>query len=253
MSTSSSTVLITGGTSGIGRALVELYLADGWRVITCARSIDALTALERQFSGVIGIPCDLADREERRALLHHVRESTDQLQGLINNAGIQMSYPYEAGTGHTLDIEQEIAINLTAPIDLGHLFGSLLAKQRGFIANITSALAYIPKGRSPLYAGTKAGLSLYTRSIRFQHPGVRFVEIVMPLVDTPLAAERGRDKLSPIEAAKQAQAGIASGRETVWVGKTKFIPFLNRFIPHTLTRLINKADSANVRTQRKEA
>lgn len=238
-------ILITGGTSGIGRALVEQYHREGWRVITCARSVEALTAAEHEFPGIITVPCDLADREERHALLRHVAESVDELDGLINNAGIQMSYAYATGADRSTDIELEIAVNLTAPVDLGQLFAAMLEHRDGFIANITSGLAYIPKGRSPLYAGTKAGLAHYTRSVRLQHPRVRFIEVVMPLVDTPLTAGRGSNKLPAAEAARQVRAGIASGRETVRVGKARLLPIMNRVAPGLLRYLMNRADSTD--------
>lgn len=244
MTTAIGNILITGGTSGIGRALVEQYHRDGWRVITCARSIEALNALEQEFTDIVTVPCDLADREERRALLQHVAESVDGLDGLINNAAVQMSYAYAAGADRVADVELEIAVNLAAPVALGQSFAPMLARRGGFIANVTSGLAYIPKGRSPLYAGTKAGLAQYTRSVRLQHPRVRFIEVVMPLVDTALTAGRGSNKLTAAEAARQMRAGIVSGRETVWVGKTRFLPIMNRVAPGLLKRLINRDDSA---------
>lgn len=249
MTPSRRTILITGGTTGIGRELVKLYSADGWRVITCARSVDALESLERQLPDVTAIPCDLADAEERRALLHHVEETTHSLDGLINNAGVQRSYTYTSGCRHAADVQLEVAVNLIAPVELGHLFAPMLSRRDGFIANITSGLAYIPKGRSPLYAGTKAGLSLYTRSVRFQAPRVRFVEVVMPLVNTQLAAGRGREKIEPHDAARQARDGIAKGRDTVWVGKARLIPLLNRVLPNTVARLMNRADDTVGRTR----
>lgn len=242
-------ILITGGTSGIGRALVELYHQDGWQVFSCARSIDALNALEHDISGIVTVPCDLAEREERRILLRHVAESADGLDGLINNAGIQMNYLYASDADHAIDIESEVAVNLVAPVDLGELFAPMLIRRGGFVANITSGLAYIPKARSPLYCGTKAGLAHYTRSVRLQRPEVRFIEVVMPMVDTPMTAGRGSHKLTAIDAAYQTRKGIASGRKTVRVGKTRFLPILNRLAPGMLTRLMNRAERVGVPTE----
>lgn len=240
------TILITGGTSGIGRALVARYHADGWHVLTCARSIAALNQLQTQFSGITTIPCDLADSGERRALLRYVQERINGLDGLINNAGVQMSYGFASGAWHAAALDTEVAANFIAPVDLGHLFAPLLVSRTGFIANITSGLAYVPKGRSPVYAATKAALALYTRSVRYQRPEVRFVEVVMPMVDTPMTAGRGRGKLTPSEAARQTQEGIAAGQSTIWVGKARFIPLINRFFPGIFARLMNSGDAGDV-------
>ncbi|HEX8697902.1 MAG TPA: SDR family NAD(P)-dependent oxidoreductase [Myxococcaceae bacterium] len=236
------TVLITGGTQGVGRALVEKYAREGWRVATCARREEELRALEQHVPGVRGFVCDVGDARERRQLLAAVRRELGPVYGLINNAGIQHAYAVALAEADEERLEEEVRINLVAPLALGHLAMAEVASQGGFIANVSSGLAYVPKARSPVYCATKAALSMYTRSAELQHPGACFVEIVLPLVETRMTHGRGRGKLSPAAAAEQIFEGIASGAPVVHVGKARLLPLLLRLAPGLLTRLMNRED-----------
>jgi uncharacterized oxidoreductase len=240
---SAKVVLITGGTHGVGRALVEKYARAGWRVATCARREAELRALEREVPGVQGFVCDVASAEGRRQLVEEVRRRVGPLHALINNAGIQHSYPVSSAEGLEERLEEEVRINLVAPLALGHLVLDEVVSRGGFIANVSSGLAYIPKARSPVYCATKAGLSMYTRSALLQRPEVRFVEVVLPLVETRMTAGRGRGKLSPEEAAEQIHDGIASGARVVHVGKARLLPFMMRLAPGLLARVMNREDA----------
>lgn len=235
-------VLITGGTHGVGRALVEKYTREGWRVATCARREEELRALEQQVPGVRGFVCDVGNARERRQLLEAVRRELGPVHGLINNAGIQHTYAVASAEAYEERLEEEVRINLVAPLALGHLVMAEVASQAGFIANVSSGLAYVPKARSPVYCATKAALSMYTRSAELQHPGARLVEIVLPLVETRMTHGRGRGKLSAAATAGQIFDGIASGASVVHVGKARLLPLLLRAAPGLLTRLMNRED-----------
>lgn len=244
MTRDEKTVFVTGGTSGIGRSLVEIYTQRGWRVLTCGRSVSSLARLEREIPGTLALPCDLSSADERAALASQVYQRVGRLDGLINNAGVQCSRVYpDIPSG---ELEFEVATNLVAPLDLAHRLASLLSSPEAFVANVSSGLAYVPLGRSPIYCATKAGLSHYTRSLREQGGGPRFVEIVLPMVDTPMTAGRGKGKISPLDAATQIVSGIERGRETVWVGKSRFLPLLTRVAPALLRRMLNRQAAGSI-------
>ncbi|NMO15598.1 SDR family NAD(P)-dependent oxidoreductase [Pyxidicoccus fallax] len=236
-------VLITGGTHGVGRALVEKYAREGWRVATCSRREEELRTLEREVSGARGFVCDVGRAEERRRLLEAVRREVGPVQGLINNAAIQHAYGVSEAGALEDRLDEEVRINLVAPLALGHAVLAEVASRGGFIANVSSGLAYIPRSRSPVYCATKAALSMYTRSALLQRPGARFVEVVLPLVDTRMTAGRGSGKLSPAATAEQIHDGIASGASVVHVGKTRLLPFLLRVAPGLLARVMNREDA----------
>jgi len=236
-------VLITGGTHGVGRALVEKYTREGWRVAACARREEELRALERDVPGVQGFVCDVGNAEARRQLLEAVRRQMGPVHGLINNAGIQFAYAVSAAEGHEERLDEEVRVNLVAPLALGHLALAEVASQGGFIANVSSGLAYVPKARSPVYCATKAALSMYTRSAVLQRPGARFVEVILPLIETRMTTGRGRGKLSPAATADQIFEGIASGASVIHVGKARLLPLLLRAAPGLLTRVMNREDA----------
>ncbi len=227
-------VVVTGGGAGIGREIVQLYRARGVHVVTCSRS-----AAEMEEPGLTVLAADVASASDRERLVRAAR-ARGRVVGLVNNAAVQRAYALTRGAAHARDLEEEIAINLLAPLALGHLLAEEIAASGGFIANVSSGLAYVPIARSPVYAATKAGLSQYTRSARRQRPALRMVEVVLPLVDTAMTRGRGRGKISPEEAARQIVEGLDAGRETIRVGKARWLPWLLRLAPSAVAWLLNR-------------
>jgi len=188
MELSSSTVLITGGASGIGLALAERFLQAGSQVIVCGRQEEKLRETRARYPRLAIRVCDVADERERVALFRWAVAEFPRLNVLVNNAGIQrrvsLVEPEEWEQTRT-----EIAINLEAPIHLATLFiPHLLGQERPAIVNVTSGLAFVPLARVPVYCATKAALHSFTLSLRHQlaHTPVRVVEIVPPAVNTDL-------------------------------------------------------------------
>ena len=188
MKTDSNTVLITGGASGIGLALVERFLRAGSRVIVCGRRGERLRELSHTHRGVATRVCDVASETERIALIDWATSEFRALNVLVNNAGIQR-YPTLTDAEDWAFTRNEIAINLEAPIHLSRLIlPHLLRRPHGAIVNITSGLAFAPLAKAPIYSATKAALHSFTLSLRHQLIGstVEVVEIIPPAVDTDL-------------------------------------------------------------------
>jgi uncharacterized oxidoreductase len=108
--------------------------------------------------------------------------------------------------------------------------------------NVTSGLAYAPKRGAAVYASSKAGLSMFSRALRLQLIGspVRVVDVVLPLVDTPMTAGRGRRKMSADEAARALVAGVENGRDTVCIGAARVLPWLARWAPGALQAVMQR-------------
>jgi uncharacterized oxidoreductase len=183
-----STVLVTGGASGIGLALAARWLASGAEVIVCGPREEALAAARAQHPGLRTRVCDIADPAQRVALRDWVIAEAPGLDVLVNNAGIQRRMdlrdpgPWEATRG-------ELAVNLEAPIHLATLFlPHLLSRPAAAIVNVSSGLAFVPLAAVPVYCATKAALHSFTLSLRHQLMGtaVRVVELMPPAVDTDL-------------------------------------------------------------------
>ncbi len=196
MKTTGNTILITGGTSGIGRGFAEEFMKRGNTVIICGRREDRLLEMTEQFPGIITTICDVSIVEEREALYQWVIESYPDLNILINNAGIQLV----ADMTKEVDLDrinQEIEINLIAPIHLSSLFAERFKdKDESAIMNISSGLAFVPIAFMPVYCATKAAIHSITMSLRHQlkETSVKVFEIIPPSVDTELGHERRKDK-----------------------------------------------------------
>ncbi len=181
--------MITGGASGIGLAMAQRFLAAGSTVIICGRREDKLQEAQQLFPALHTRPCDVASELDRINLFEWAVEAFPQINVLVNNAGIQRRInpaQEEEEWGFT---QQEIAINLEAPVHLSSLFIPHFKQQeKAAIINVTSGLAFTPAAFAPLYCATKAALHSYTVSLRYllAKTPVEVVELVPPAVNTDL-------------------------------------------------------------------
>ena len=191
-----NTILITGGATGIGFALAKVFLQRGNEVLICGRREDKLTEASKKLPKLHTIRCDVADAEGRKRLLDWVMTNFKSLNILVNNAGIQREVDFKKGTVDLMSGENEIEINLQAPVHLSALFIPYLMKQKeAAIVNISSGLAFVPIAIMPLYCATKAAIHSFSLFLRHQLKGtsIKVFEIIPPTTDTWL--DRGaRDK-----------------------------------------------------------
>lgn len=192
MKISGNTVLITGGTSGIGFAIAEFFLRNDNEVIITGRRKDKLEEAGRKHSRLKMMVSDASDEIQRKELYDWISSGFNKLNILVNNAGIQQDIDFRDGLTNPLQVKSEIEINLTAPILLSGMFVPLLSVNRdSAIINITSGLAFIPAAKTPVYSATKAALHAFTMALRFQlrNSGIKVFEIIPPAVDTELNPE----------------------------------------------------------------
>ncbi|MGV3539736.1 MAG: SDR family oxidoreductase [Rufibacter sp.] len=184
-----NTVLVTGGASGIGLAIAERFLKAGSEVIICGRRQQKLDEAKEKFPALHTIACDVAKEADRKALQAWVTQAFPNLNVLVNNAGVQRRINPVHQQEEWSETQQEITINLEAPIHLCHLFIPHLRQQESAaLINVTSGLAFTPAAFAPVYCATKAALHSYTMSLRFllAKTSVEVVEIVPPAVNTDL-------------------------------------------------------------------
>ena len=196
MKTSGNTILITGGTSGIGRGFAEEFSRRDNTVITCGRREEQLLELTEFFPDIITTMCDVNVVEEREALFQWVVENYPDVNILINNAGIQLPFDMTKEVDITR-LNTEIGINLVAPIHLSSLFAQhFKEKDEAAIINISSGLAFVPIAVVPVYCATKAAIHSISMSLRYQlkETSVKVFEIIPPSVDSELGVERRENK-----------------------------------------------------------
>lgn len=235
--------IVTGATSGIGRELTLQLAGAGVPVIAIGRNRDALRALAAHSALVTTYAADLAEIDTLPALIARIVSDHPEVGCLINNAGIQSDLRLDDASCDAARICHEVDVNLVAPMVLTHaLLPHLQARRMSWIVNVTSGLGYAPKRTAAVYSATKAGLRLFTQALRMQMEAatVRVVEVVMPLVDTPMTAGRGSGKLSAARAAEQLIEGLLAARRDIRVGKARWLPWLQRWAPGVLARILQR-------------
>lgn len=212
MNTSGNTVLITGGATGIGYAFAESFLAEKNDVIICGRRKARLLKAQKKHSDLHIKACDVSNEADRKSLVEWATSKFRNLNILINNAGIQRDVDFTKGIDDFLSGENEIKINLEAPIILsGMLIRHLTGKKEAAIINVSSGLGFIPAARMPVYSATKAALHAFSMALRHQllKPGIKVFEVVPPGVDTELNPE-GRAKRGSYKAGVTPEEFVAA-------------------------------------------
>lgn len=183
-----NTILITGGSSGIGLALAERFLTLGNEVIICGRREKSVTDVKKRFPKIHTFISDTGDEKSRLELVNDVTRQFPHANILINNAGIQNKVELTKLESWK-DLRQEILINVEGPMHLSMLFiPHFLKLKSSCIINVSSGLAFSPLANVPIYCATKAAIHSFTLSLRFQlkETPIEVVEIIPPAVRTNL-------------------------------------------------------------------
>jgi len=225
MDSTLSNVLITGGASGIGWALAERFLQAGSQVTICGRRADKLQAAQQQYPQLRVRPCDVGQASERIALRDWVRDECPDINVLINNAGIQRRMQLTNSPDEWSESQQEIAINLEAPLHLSTLFiPHLRQKPAAAIINVTSGLAFVPGSFAPIYSATKAALHSFTMSLRHQlaNTSIEVIELVPPAVNTDLGGAGLHTFGVPVgDFADAMMSGLDAGAQEIGYGTSE--------------------------------
>lgn len=199
MNSTNNTILITGGASGIGLGLVERFVQEKNTVIICGRRAGALQEVVDKFPSVITKQCDLALSEEREALFQWISANHNDVNVLVNNAGIQ-NWMSIADPDFFQRAKNEIAINIEAPLHLASLFMQLPSLKT--IINVTSGLTFVPLTKVPVYSATKAFFHSFTLSLRhlLKSNGIEVIELIPPALNTDLGGKGLHDQAPPVSA-----------------------------------------------------
>lgn len=239
----SQIALVTGAGSGIGRDLALALARRGHVVWACGRRPQPLAQLAGECGAIRPFPADVTRAADRESLAEAIRAEHASLDLLVNNAGVQRHVDFAAGVD-AHDIEEEIAVNLTAPILLTALLLEPLRRApRPRVVNISSGLALAPKASAPVYCAAKAGLSNFSLALGFQlEPlGIRVVDVITPLVRTPMTAGRADGAMEPAEFAAAVVAALERAPDRLYVGKTRLLALLSRLAPRRARRILRHA------------
>ncbi len=242
------TILITGGTSGIGLELAKQLHQRGNTVIVTGRDQEKLDAAKRVLPGVHTFKSDVSDPRAIAALHERVLAQFPALDTIVNNAGIMRNLNLNQERDLN-DLAREIEINLSGPVRMVQQFlPHLKTCQGALIVNVSSGLAFIPFPASPVYCATKAAIHSFTQSLRVQldGTGVTVIELAPPAVETPLlrgefAEEMEGQKGMDVKLlAKRAIAGIEAGKVEIRPGLSNVLKAMSRIAPQFMLKQMAK-------------
>lgn len=248
MNLKNNTILITGGSSGLGFEFTKQLLAMGNTVIITGRNQAKLDQTKKQFPNVHIFQSDVSEAKSITELYKKVIASFPQLNILINNAGEMRKINLQDPSIDLENITKEIDINLSGPIRMVQQFLPHLKMQKSSaIMNVTSGLALIPFPILPIYGATKSGLRSYTKSLRIQlkNTNIKVFELIAPGAKTPLNDKfvTDVDPKTLMDAGKLvavAIKGLTNDTFAIYPGIAKFIKVISRIAPNLLLKQLSK-------------
>lgn len=249
MELKNKTVLITGGTAGIGLEAVKQFLKEGSKVIITGRDQIRLDKIKQQFPTIVIIKSDVANEVDAISLFQQV-EKLGGIDILYNNAGV-LKLSSNLGIksdSHLADAQYEMDVNYFGVIRLNNLFIEMLkSKKEGAIINTTSLLAYVPSVNEATYSASKVALRFYTETLR-KHlevikSNVKIFELLPPVVNTEMTATRKDKKLTPEKLVKALINSLKKNQFTIRVGDTKVLYLVNRLLPKIAFGIVNSKEN----------
>lgn len=242
MDLKNSTILITGGTAGMGLEFVKQLTAIGATVIITGRKPDALNEAKKQYPAVHTFQSDVSNPRDIEQLFTDVTTQFPNLNIIINNAGVMRLIDLQDQSLDLENINREIATNLTGTIQMVHRFLPHLLKQKSAgIVNVSSGIAFMSYSAAPIYSATKAGVRAYTHALRMQleDTNVKVFEMIPPGVKTKLQDDWIKQPnesmmMNADDMVKVAIDGMLKDKKELKPFLIRIIKFASRVMPNVL-------------------
>jgi uncharacterized oxidoreductase len=189
MQITGNTILITGGSSGIGRALAEALHKEGNQLIIAGRRTSLLDEITAANPGMKSAVLDVQNLDSLPTFAAQIATQFPSLNVLINNAGIMKSENLNDPSADFSIVQDTVTTNLLAPLRLTAALLPHLKKQpHATVMTVSSGLSFMPLAMTPTYCATKAAIHSWTQSFRYQlrETKVEVLELIPPYVQTEL-------------------------------------------------------------------
>jgi len=249
MKATDNTILITGGSNGIGLELATQFLKLGNTVIITGRNLSRLNEVKKKFPDLTVFQSDAGNPADIKSLYENISKQFPGLNVLINNAGIMRKLNLHDTTMDLENINQEIAINLSGPVRMVNQFLPLLKKQQqAAIMNVSSGLAFVPFPISPVYSATKAGVHFYTQTLRIQlkNTNVKVFELAPPLTNTDLQNAftaddmKGTQVMDTAKMVEVAIKGFSNDTLEIRPGQSNLLKIMSRIAPEFILKQMSR-------------
>ncbi|GAA3979041.1 SDR family oxidoreductase [Mucilaginibacter dorajii] len=243
MKTLKNTILITGGSAGIGFELAKSLSAKDNHVIIIGRNADRLQKAAAQLQNVTAITADVSNADDVEKLVNKLNSDFPELNIVINNAGAANLNDLLNETNTFEKAGEEMLTNYLSVIRLNEkLLSSLKGQKDAAIVNVSSVVAFAPSTRLATYSATKAALHAYTRALRLAltETSVKVFELMPPLVDTEFSAEiGGKNGIPASQVADEFLAALESDTYEIRVANTEDFYRLYLSNPDEALRVMN--------------
>lgn len=241
MKTTGNTILITGGSAGIGLEMAKVFVQQGNNVIITGRDAARLESAKAQLGNVTAIKADVTSADDVEVLTARIQSEFPELNILINNAGRALLHDLAEGKTYDIAVD-EMTTNYFSILRLTDKLLPLLKGQKeSAIVNVSSVVAYVPSGNLPTYAASKAALHSYSVSLRLalKDTSINVFELMPPLVNTELSKDIGgaENGIAPSIVAEDVLDALATDRFEIRTGQTEDVYRLS---------LANPAEALNV-------
>lgn len=262
MKISGNTILITGGSGGIGFEMAQRFIKLGNTVIITGRNQAKLEQAKIKAPGLHTYISDVTNPDDIASLYEKITKDFPNLNVLINNAGIMKNGNFYDPQEELNSVTAEISTNLNGPIWMSHQFiPHLKKKKEAAIVNVTSLLGIVPLPMSPVYCATKAGLRSFTMSLRAQlkHTNIKVFDLAPPATETDLIDvlddNNAKDIkfMTPEKLVQATIEGMQKDHFEIRPGQSNQIYYLSKFAPGQVFKILSKSldkvlNAANARS-----
>ena len=249
MNLSGNTILITGGSSGIGFEMAKEFVKADNKVIITGRNVERLESVKAKLDGVVAIKSDVSQAGDIQKLFNQIEKDFPELNVLINNAGIMSTINLQDHQLSADELTRELDINLKGTIWMNDAFLPLLIKNKNAATvTVSSGLAFVPLPISPVYCATKAGLHSYTQSLREQlrNTEVKVFELAPPATETELLAGfneedmKGISSMTVEDMVADFLKGFSKDKYEICPGQASQMKFMSRYFPAFILKQMAK-------------